>query len=71
MVNSTGGCVGSRVSRWFLSLSDARQKIESWREDYNQVRPHSSRANLTPEQFVDQHAVSETNLATFTPGVRK
>ncbi|HLH08226.1 MAG TPA: integrase core domain-containing protein, partial [Terriglobales bacterium] len=27
---------------WFLSLRDARQKIESWRRDYNEQRPHSS-----------------------------
>jgi len=24
---------------WFTSLSDARRKIESWRQDYNQQRP--------------------------------
>ena len=27
---------------WFLSLDDAREKIESWSEDYNHRRPHSS-----------------------------
>jgi len=27
---------------WFLSLDDAREKIESWREDYNHRRPRSS-----------------------------
>jgi hypothetical protein len=27
---------------WFLDLDDARQKIESWRQDYNAVRPHAS-----------------------------
>ncbi len=27
---------------WFTSLADARQKIEEWRQDYNQRRPHSS-----------------------------
>jgi len=36
---------------WFLSLEDAREKIESWREDYNQHRPHSSLDNLTPVAF--------------------
>jgi putative transposase len=29
-------------ANWFTSLSDARRKIESWRQDYNQQRPHSS-----------------------------
>ena len=27
---------------WFLSLDDAREKIEEWRRDYNDWRPHSS-----------------------------
>lgn len=30
---------------WFLSLDDARAIIESWREDYNTVRPHSALGN--------------------------
>lgn len=27
---------------WFVSLRDARRRIEAWRVDYNHVRPHSS-----------------------------
>lgn len=27
---------------WFLPLEDAKEKIETWREDYNTNRPHSS-----------------------------
>ena len=36
---------------WFTSLKDARQKIESWREDYNHERPHSSLRYLPPAEF--------------------
>jgi putative transposase len=36
---------------WFASLDEARRVIEEWREDYNQVRPHSSLGDLTPEEF--------------------
>lgn len=36
---------------WFLSLNDAREKIERWRLDYNEFRPHSSLGNLTPSEF--------------------
>ena len=36
---------------WFTSLSDAIDKIENWRVDYNQHRPHSSLGDLTPEEF--------------------
>ena len=40
---------------WFLSMADARQRIEAWRIDYNQNRPHSSLGNLTPSQLVASH----------------
>jgi putative transposase len=36
---------------WFVSLSDARRKIEHWRRDYNDARPHSSLGYLTPKEF--------------------
>jgi putative transposase len=29
-------------THWFLSLSDAREKISAWRQEYNQRRPHTS-----------------------------
>ncbi len=36
---------------WFMSLDDARDKIERWRIDYNRCRPHSSLGDQTPEEF--------------------
>ena len=39
---------------WFLSLQDARQKIEAWRRDYNEFRPHSSLGDMTPNEFAAQ-----------------
>ena len=36
---------------WFLSLQDARAKIEAWRVDYNNYRPHSSLGDMTPSDF--------------------
>ena len=38
-------------ANWFTSLSDARRKIESWRQDYNELRPHSSLNYLPPAEF--------------------
>jgi putative transposase len=41
---------------WFINLGHARRLIEDWRIDYNQVRPHSSLGNLTPEEFIRKEA---------------
>ena len=36
---------------WFLSLEDAEENVESWRNHYNGERPHSTLGNLTPREF--------------------
>jgi putative transposase len=41
-------CLNSEV---FFDVSDAREKIERWRRDYNCNRPHSSLGDRTPEEF--------------------
>jgi putative transposase len=43
-------------ANWFTSLSDARRKIEAWRVDYNQERPHSSLGYLAPREFARSQA---------------
>lgn len=35
-------------THWFMSLDDARTKMEAWRRDYNEVRPHSAIGNKPP-----------------------
>ena len=40
---------------WFLSLADAKEKIEAWRGDYNHERPHGSLGNETPASFAARH----------------
>ncbi|GAB2880507.1 hypothetical protein GCM10027202_06430 [Microvirgula curvata] len=36
---------------WFLSLADARDKIERWLQDCNEFRPHSSPGDRTPSEL--------------------
>lgn len=38
-------------AHWFETLTDARFQIEHWRQDYNEVRPHTSLAGRTPAEF--------------------
>jgi putative transposase len=44
----------------FTSIEDAKTKIEAWRVDYNQRRPHSSLGHLTPNEFVAQRQAART-----------
>ena len=39
-------------AHWFMSLDDARQKMELWRKDYNEVRPHSAIGYKAPISLV-------------------
>ncbi len=52
---------------WFLTLDDARETIESWRIDYNQVRPLSSLGYLTPEEFATGYANVESKERFHRP----
>ncbi len=36
----------------FMNIREAREKIEQWRIDYNENRPHSSLNWLTPNEFM-------------------
>ena len=48
----------------FVSIADAQAKIEAWRRDYNQYRPHGSLGHLTPIEFVAQRQVMTTAKAS-------
>ena len=57
-------CLNEHV---FVSLDDARNKIERWRVEYNRERPHSSLGNLTPEEFAAKHQMSSAIARTARP----
>jgi putative transposase len=41
---------------WFRNLWEGREKVETWRREYNQTRPHSSLGYQTPEAFAASSA---------------
>ncbi len=43
----------------------ASAKIEAWRVDYNQRRPHSSRGQLTPNEYAQQRQLTRTAEAAI------
>ena len=58
-------------SHWFLSPADARAKIEAWRRDYNESRPHTALGWLTPAEYAASAGVNPGGCrpeARFTPG---
>lgn len=47
---------------WFTSLDDARRTIETWRRDYNEIRPHSGLGGRTPCEFAQACAAHEPQI---------
>ena len=41
--------------QWFQTLHRARSAITAWRQDYNEVRPHSSVGRIPPARFAELH----------------
>jgi len=43
----------------FSSLTDAKDVLKDWKEDYNHHRPHSSLGNLTPQEFAQKRRMDK------------
>jgi len=39
---------------WFQSIDQAKRIFEQWRQEYNEIRPHSSLEGLSPLEFIQQ-----------------
>ena len=47
---------------YFLDLHEAKGVIESWRIQYNTLRPHDSLDGLTPEEFMKNQQPNNQEL---------
>ena len=48
---------------WFQSLLQARAALAAWRQDYNEVRPHSSCDRMPPALFAARHRQQAADAA--------
>jgi putative transposase len=46
---------------WFTSIEEAKSRIEAWRREYNEFRPHSSIGDRTPAEYAGLVSESETS----------
>jgi putative transposase len=43
---------------WWRSVAEARDAVQTFREDFNEVRPHSALDNQTPSEFARRYAAT-------------
>lgn len=46
-------------THWFMSLDDARAKLEAWRKDYNEVRPHCPIGSKPPISLLNGSSAAQ------------
>jgi putative transposase len=51
---------------WFQTLPQARSATAIWRQDYNEVRPHSSIGRIPPARFAELHRQRAGDAARST-----
>ena len=54
----------------FATLAEARVIIESWRREYNQMRPHSALGYLTPDEFGQLNGPATTSCDNQNGGLK-
>lgn len=55
-------------AHWFESLRDAQERIEAWRREYNESRPHRALQDRTPEEFAKRVAENQLSEPIITAG---
>lgn len=55
---------------WFETLQQARSTIATWRQDYNEVRPHSSLGRIPPAEFAHRHRINNPHSSTTSNEIK-
>jgi putative transposase len=53
-------------AHWFATLTEAKQLIETWRQEYNESRPHRALGERTPNEIACEFAASREFTGTKT-----
>jgi putative transposase len=64
-IESYNACLRDELlnERLFTSLAQVRAMLATWKDDYNNARPHNALGNLTPTEYADRSARSATPRA--------
>src|SRR4029077_7526152 len=49
-------------AHWFVTLADAREKLEDWRKYYNEDRPHGAIGNKPPIMLLNHDGATSPPL---------
>ena len=49
----------------FTSLSEVREITDNWIIEYNEIRPHESLGNLTPEEYRKANQSEENSTSPW------
>jgi putative transposase len=52
-IEKTKQAVRHKNRNWFFNFTNARDVIEDWRKDYNEVKPHSSLKGATLKGYAE------------------
>ena len=55
-------------THWFTTLAEAKEIIETWRQEYNDSRPHRALGERTPSEFASQDAAQRVLVGEKTVG---
>jgi putative transposase len=55
-------------AHWFSSPAEAVERIEAWRREYNESRPHRALGERTPNEFASEIAASRDLAGSTTAG---
>src|SRR4051812_43549035 len=52
-------------AHWFMSLEDAREKMEDWRRYYNELRPHGAIGQKVPIALLNRDDASSPSSRSY------